>query len=419
METFGQRVVRESIVVNKSAAYPAIMLLCIIALLPLFSCAVSSTVVELKREQLFSIQYGVLEDQLNLFNLEGNSPALKTRIDMRDGIFFVSNGNAGKILILSSFGDLLSMVYNPDRNPAPLLLGNPDGSSKARSAKAHPLLAPGEIAVDSKRTILVEDRVPESRRSYDDELKASLEYVILRFSREGEYMDYLGQEGLGGTAFPRLTSLSIDDNDDCIVICLSGKGWSIFRFDNKGSLLSSLFLGREDLPRPPEEKDSIASLDKILPVKNGRSLIVKIDYYKEVIEPDTHTQAGIEFSSSWIWFMDGINGIYTERQELPSFESLKDSSKDEPAVVRSWELFGIAGDTVYLSAIDEDNSYYGLYDIKSKTTKRYSVRIDPDETLYTAFSLSPEGILSGLLASRYEARFVWWRFDRMLKGISK
>lgn len=384
-----------------------------------FSCNNSASVVELKREQLFSISYGILEDQLNLFNLEGSAPPLKTRIVMRDGIFFVSNGNAGKIMIMSSFGDLLSMVYNPERNPPPMVLGDSDGYSKARSAKTHPLLAPGEIAVDSKRTIFVEDRVPENRRSYDNDLQASLDYVVLRFSREGDYMDYLGQEGLGGTPFPRLSSLSIASDDDCIVICMSGKGWSIFRFDHKGSLLSTLFLGREDLPRPPEEKDSIASLDKILPAPGNKSLIIKVDYYREVIDPDTHTQAGIDFSSSWAWFMDGINGNYTERLELPFFESAQGQNKEEPSVLRAWELAGSAGDTIYLSASDEGNTYYGLYDIKNKTTRRYSLRIDPEETLYTAFAISPEGILSGLLGTKYEARFVWWRFDRMLKGLSR
>jgi hypothetical protein len=36
---------------------------------------------------------------------------------------------------------------------------------------------------------------------------------------------------------------------------------------------------------------------------------------------------------------------------------------------------------------------------------------------YTAFSLSPDGILSAMLGSPYEARFVWWRFDKMIGGL--
>jgi len=29
-----------------------------------------------------------------------------------------------------------------------------------------------------------------------------------------------------------------------------------------------------------------------------------------------------------------------------------------------------------------------------------------------------EGILSAILGSRYEARFVWWRFDRLIGGLA-
>jgi len=385
----------------------------------LSSCGDSHAVTELNREQLFSLGYGVLEDQLNLFNLDGRAPPQKTRVAMRDGIFFVSNGNAAKVLTLSSFGDLLAMIYNPERNPAPLILSASDGSAQGRVAKQYPFLAPGEIAVDSRRTIFVEDRVPETRRSYDDDLKASLEYVVLRFSRDGDYLDYLGQEGIGGTPFPRIASLSIGARDECVVVSLTGSGWSIFRFDTKGTLVSTIMLGRDELPRPPEEEGSIASMDTIVVAPDGEGLIVKVDYYRELIDPETHTQAGINFSSSWAWVMNGVSGAYTDRFELPSFESLAARPRGESAVSRAWQLVGAASGTLFITATDDGATYYGLYDLRSKTTRRFLLRIDPDETMYAAFALSPEGILSGLLGSRYEARFAWWRFDRVLGGLAR
>jgi len=385
------------------------------------SCPEPRSVTELQREQLFSLDYGVLEDQLNLFSLDGEAPPQKTRLAMRDGIFFVSNGNAAKVLTLSSFGDLLAMVYNPERNPPPLTLQPSDagGVAQGRTAKPYPFTAPGEIAVDSKRTIFVEDRVPDSRRSYDDAMRASLEYVVLRFSRDGEYLDYLGQEGVGGTPFPMLTGLYIAANDDCVVICLTGSGWTAFRFDPRGVLLSTIAIKRDDLPRPPEESANIASMDKILAAPDGSGLILKVDYYRELVDQETHTQAGIEFSSSWAWVMDGATGNYVERYELPTFESMVDGKGDESRVSRAWELAGAAAGTLFLSAADDDGStYYGLFDVRSKSMRRFSLRIDPEETLYASFSLSPDGILSAILGSRYEARFVWWRFDKVLGGLA-
>lgn len=387
----------------------------------LAGCSESRSVTVLKREPLFSLGYGVLEDELNLFSLDGMAPPQKTRLAMRDGIFFVSNGNAAKVLTLSSFGDLLAMVYNPDRNPPPLTLQHADAGTTAqgRTAKPYPFTSPGEIAVDSKRTIFVEDRVPDSRRSYDESMNASLEYVVLRFSRDGEYLDYLGQEGVGGTPFPLLTGLYITANDDCVVVSLTGSGWTAFRFDARGVLLSTIAVRRDDLPRPPEDVGNIASMDRIIASPDGSGLILKIDYFREVVDVETHTQAGIEFSSSWAWVMDGATGNYVERYELPTFESMIDRKGGEDHIPRAWELAGAAAGVIFLSAADDDGStYYGLFNTDSRTMKRFSLMIEPDETLYAAFSLSPEGILSAILGSRYEARFVWWRFDKMQGGLA-
>ena len=397
-----------------------LVILCI-AVAALASCAPSRTVTAFQREQLFSLGYGVLEDQLNLFSLDGKAPAQKTRMAMRDGIFFVSNGNAAKVLTLSSYGDLLAMIYNPDRNPPPVSLRQSDSGAigQGRTAKPYPFSSPGEIAVDSRRTIFLEDRVPDSRRSYDNVMQASLEYVVLRFSRDGEYLDYLGQEGVGGTPFPPLAGLYIDSSDDCVVVCLTGSGWTVFRFDPKGMLLATIAIKRDDLPRPPEEADTIASMDKVLASSEGSALVLKLDYYREIVDVETHTQAGIEFSSSWAWIMDSATGSYVERYELPTFETMMEQKGDQKRVPRAWEMIGSAAGSFFLSAVDDDGStYYGIFDTRSRTMRRFSLRLEPDETLYATFSLSPDGILSALLGSKYEARFVWWRFDKLLGGLA-
>ncbi len=397
--------------------------LCAVAAIMLSgACTDKKAITTLQRDQLFTLSYGVLEDQLNLFNLEGKAPPQKTRLAMRDGIFFVANGNAAKVLTLSSFGDLLAMVYNPERNPPPLMLKSAEYGTPAqgRTARSYPFSSPGEIAVDSKRTIFVEDRVPDGRRSYDDTMKASLEYVVLRFSRDGEYLDYLGQEGVGGTPFPRLTGLFMSSSDDCIVVTLTGVGWTAFRFDPRGTLLSTVTVNRNNLPHPNEEADSIASMDSIISSPDGSGFILKIDYYREIIDQETRSQSGIEYSSSWAWIMDGSTGSYTDRYELPGFDSVVERKSGGKAVPRAWELAGAASNTLFLSAADEDGStYYGLFDMGTKSLRRFSLRIDPEELLYTAFSLSPDGILSAVLGAPYEARFVWWRFDKMIGGLAK
>ena len=96
--------------------------LCVVA--PIFynSCAPSeSPSVAVKRERLFSLGYGPAEDQLDLFQLDGSKASLKTCMTMSEGIFYIANGAGSKVVRYSSFGDPLSMIYNPDKDSEPVV----------------------------------------------------------------------------------------------------------------------------------------------------------------------------------------------------------------------------------------------------------------------------------------------------------
>ena len=69
------------------------------------SCAKEKTG-NLERIPLFSIKYGNFEDQLDLFQLASPYVRPDSQLFMDDGIFYLSNSGAGKILKLTSFGDL-------------------------------------------------------------------------------------------------------------------------------------------------------------------------------------------------------------------------------------------------------------------------------------------------------------------------
>ena len=115
----------------------AFFLVCI-----LFSgCDNNTGIRSVERETLFHLEIGKLEDQLALFDLEGTMGIRRSNIAMRDGLFYISDGNGGKILRYNSYGDLLFMIYNEETNPSPLTL-RPlvDGSLVTRWAVSHPLL---------------------------------------------------------------------------------------------------------------------------------------------------------------------------------------------------------------------------------------------------------------------------------------
>ena len=183
------------------------------------------------------------------------------------------------------------------------------------------------------------------------------------------------------------------------------------------SLVSAISVDRVDLPRPADSKELIPSMGGIAASPVTGDLVMKVDYYRELIDTETRTQSGIEFDSSVAWIMDGTTGMYTDRYDLPTFQTMAGRDKDDPGIQRAWDLVGLAGTTIFMTAADENGAtFFNLYNMATKTSARYSLRIDPEELLYTAYSLSPEGILSAMLCSEYEARFVWWRFDRMTGG---
>jgi len=369
-----------------------------------------------KRETLFSLGYGTLEDQLDLFRVEGMAPPLKTRIAMRDGIFFLSNGNGAKVLTLSSFGDLLSMVYNPDRNPPPVVLTAPGKAVSGRFARSYPFTAPGEIAVDSRKHVYVEDRLPEDRRVFDPDTNTAFEYVVLRFSTDGEFIDFLGQEGVGGTPFPVITGVYVTAQDDCVVLCMTREAWLVYWFDPRGLVKSTVRIRRDSLPLP-DNRDLVPSLERIYPDPDGDALFLKVDYYRESIDPATKTRSGIDYDRAFVYRMDSRTAVYTDRYEILPFEPAK-ARGQEDSPPRVWEFLGAAkGRNLFFTTTDEEgNTYVAVYQGPAKVLRRFSIEIEPEELQYTSLFLSPDGILCGLMGTRFEARVVWWRFDRVLTG---
>lgn len=425
-------------------ALGAVSALMLGAALLLSSCAGGGKSVAVKREQLFTLSYGPAEDQINLFQIDNGSNPQKTRIAMREGIFYIANGNGAKVVRYSSFGDVLSMIYNPAKNPPPVLLkpvspkaaaessgrstagGSAAGGDSAqdsftgRQAVPYPFRDVGEIAVDSKQRIYVEDRVPPELHSTDKESGAMLDYAVLRFDKYGRFIDYLGQEGIGGTPFPYIVGLYITPSDDCVVVSVTQDSWLVHWFDPRGMVVSALRLRRDALPMPEKQTGLIASLDKIVPDPEGRFLLIKIDYYKELLDPETKAPSGISFVSSWIYRMNPRDASFVERWKLPEIEKTIKAGPNGQTIreVRIPELIGAAGnDIFFMSGDDAGKTYLSTFDRTTHAISRYLIDIAPDEQYYDTFSLSNDGILSALLGTKYEARIVWWRFDRIIKGL--
>ena len=71
--------------------------LAILAALALAGCR-RGAVEELPSEELFSLGIGKMDRQVDLFQVNGVMASSKNRVTMRDGLFYIANGNSAKIM---------------------------------------------------------------------------------------------------------------------------------------------------------------------------------------------------------------------------------------------------------------------------------------------------------------------------------
>jgi len=397
-----------------------IAVLLLSGMLSLFSCA-DLQVQSVDRENLFVLNIGRLEDQLDLFGLEGTRSARKTRIAMRDGIFYLSDGNGAKVVRYTSYGDLLSMIYNTDTNPPPLSLKTEVGSDEVvtRQAVAYPLGEPGELAVDSRKHLYVEDRLPVERRSFDVERRTLLDTTILHFDENGRFVEYLGQEGIGGTPFPRVYGISATAQDELAVLCRLTTGWNVYWFDRQGTALFLVHIQNEDIPVTQDRK-SRPSLDSIQVSPDGRRIYLKVDYYLDTFDESTKTKSGIEYDGSVIWVMNVEDGSYQQSIEIPPFEQTVTENEKKVETMLIYSLIGAArGGKLFLSVPSPGGYSLLLLELDSTDQKRGFIQVGDDELRFNAFHLSGDGILSGVLATDYEVKIVWWRTDRFMGEVRR
>lgn len=384
------------------------------ALLLVASCS-RERVESVERENLFSLAIGKMEDQVDLFGIEGRSRSEKTRIAMRDGLFYIADGAGAKVSGFTSYGDLLSMIYNDAVNPAPLTLRTESEADGVvtRRAVAYPLNSVGELAVDSQKNIYVEDRLPPDRRVFDREKRVLLDSVILRFDKDGRFVEYLGREGVGGSPFPLILSVEVSVDDELAVVCRVSAGWEVYWFDENGDLLYLVKVDAAELPAGPDA-GARPSMDALHAAPDRRRLYLKMDYYRDEVDESTKTRSGIGYAGSLLWSMDVEKGVFTSPMEVPPLEV--DETENDRKVI-SKRIFGFlgaaAGGKLFFLAPEDSGYALLVLEEATKIQRRGTIRVDQDELAFNDFGLSRDGILYGLLASDFEAKVVWWRTDRL------
>jgi hypothetical protein len=356
-----------------------------------------------------------MEDQIALYRLEGDKGIKRTGFTMRDGLFYIADGNSGKIVRYNSYGNLLFMIYNEETNPAPFNLRTniSDDEHATRWAYSYPLEAPGWIAVDSRKHIFVEDRFPSQVYRSDAESRAVLDGIILHFDQDGRFIGYLGREGIGGSPFPRIVGLSTSIRDELAVICRLPDSWNIYWYSSSGALLYLVKINTSAIPVLPNLPDALAVVDSIAAAPDARKLFIKVDYSGDTFDQSTNIRTGSQPVSSVIWTLEVEDGTYSGAFEIPLYEIYENN---RPAgVMVFYSLLGVMRGGKALLYFPVDTGFAILFvDTYSQQQRRGYIHFTNDELRYNDFYLSAEGILSAMLADNFNVKLVWWRTDRFM-----
>ena len=202
----------------------------------LLSCSKSRIVSSVEKESLFTLNYGNFEDELNLFDF-AHSGEINTSLCMRDGFFYIMNGESKKIMEMNSYGDMLTLYYNNETNPVPSFAGNSEASNSTRNAVAYPFNEITDIAVDARKYLYVVERLPLERQENDSKAKLALSQVVLRFDENKKFINYIGQQGPGGTPFSYVKKIYTTDKNELVVVCTTPTGMTVYTL-KKATIIS-------------------------------------------------------------------------------------------------------------------------------------------------------------------------------------
>ena len=383
----------------------------------LFSCSRSGVVISVDENDLFKLNYGSFEDELNMFDisLTGN---ISTYIAMRDGFFYIANGESKKIMETNSYGDLLSLYYNNEsvRN---LEFEQEDSSVSTKKSVKYPFNTLGPIAVDSRKYLYVVDTLPQDRFEHDEENRLLLNNVVLMFDVNGQFVNYIGQQGLGGTPFPIIRKIYTTKKNELVVVCTTNEGLLAYWFNNRGALLYRIPVTAEQIPMPADTEEEegryYTSVGNVVPDYNENKLYIKVDFYQEMLDSTLKKNSGVTYRKTLLYALNLNNGEYEAPLEIPAYEHtiLNDMSKTTDEI--PFDFLGVTENGWFFFIITSEEGYIvQMVQPDGQKIFKRSLTVDHSQVFYYTLDLSSSGIVSGLFVLRNYAKVSWWRTDSLL-----
>jgi hypothetical protein len=388
--------------------------LCVVFILIfIISCNKEQKYSLFEKEDKFTLNIGHMENEIDFFSRNGLSFSLITDIYMKDGIFYISNGNGKKILKFNSYGDLLNTI-KPSIFYASIGLNDTSWSFNE----------PGNMAISSKDFVYIDDSLEYDYSLIEDYIDKSYdlspnkteidkhiltEKIISVFDNEGNYLYFIGQDGIGGKPFPYIFNIVIDKLDRLIVICQSTYFWQIFRYDSNGNFIDKTQIDLANLPSLESNKESITQIDGIIADRNKDRLLFELTFFSRQMDDKTNQVLSMKTLSTRVYYYDLGTNTFISWMETPN--SITEERLD------NFYLLDIAmGKYLFFMSNNYENQTKELKITNENgyVIGHYDLGVDNSNLIYSNYSLSMDGILTSLLCSEYAGAISWWRTDKIL-----
>jgi len=385
----------------------------------LFSCN-SGTQDALSKEVLFSLDIGKMEDEINIRYEKGVPFSDKIRLFMRNGIFYIANSSSNKVMKFTSYGDILASYYNPEQNPEPFLLGSEEeGKVSNRNAYPYRFNKIGELAVSSRGQLLVQDKISEAQQEWSEQYRAMQNQVVLRFDKDGNYMDYLGQEGIGGTPFPFIKDIQVTERDEIVVISRTTRYWFAFWYTPSGALQYRMVISVDNLP-VPEGEQLMPSLSTVSADVDEHLVYLKIDYYGSSSEDASAGEGSVNYQKSALWWFDLEKEQFADYVEIPTkYDQRKLTEfEDKERIKRIYKYLGNTRGNVFYFMTPYGDERFELLMLRrnGNVVDRTDLELTEEGVHYRDFYLSHKGVLTALVVYENTTEIVWWRSDRLMEA---
>ncbi len=405
---------------NKKILFAAISILSVSFLFT--SCIGNETVQSISETELFKIPYGKFEEQLSVSDLN-NVGDVRYGITMRDGFFYIINGESKKIMELNSYGDLLTLFYNEESEIASLLNKSQRAAESVHHEVSYPFDYPGMLAVDSNKNIYTVCSIPRDRQEISDDGNILYSQTVLRFARDGSSVEYIGQQGPGGTPFPFIKNIYTTSKDELVVAAVSTEGTVIYWFSSDGFLKYMVPVSTNNVPTLESVNDTSSqfwTISNVIPDPVSYKLYVQIDYYTTYLDEDSKVQSGVNFVQSLLYPLNVESGVYEAPVTIPPYEESVVSDYSRLTYRIPYDFLGVTkSGWKFFIVKTEDGFNIEMIQSESQRILRRQFNVDHNNMLFDSMSLSLDGIITALYLEKDAARVVWYRTDNLIEAIIK